>query len=102
VNERCNTAQTGKRHAVRVLFWLHASVATYCVSLAVLDASRRLPEWLSPNVTLFYALLCSAGLFLLAVALTVRGSGIPYRGALEFTHVLMSFAQILGLFLACS
>ena len=97
-----NATQTVKRHAVRAILWLHASTAAYCVTIAVLDATRPLPEWMSPSISTFYALLLTVGLFPLAAAFVIRGSGVLYPGALEFAHVFMSFAQLIGLLQGCA
>ena len=102
VNRTKSATQTGKRHAVRTVFWLHALTAAYCVAIAVLDGARLLPAWLSPNILAFYALLLSVGLFPLAAALFLRGSGHSHPGAVEFTHVFMSFAQLIGLLQGCA
>ncbi len=97
-----NATQTGKRHAVRAIFWLHAFTAAYCVAIAFLDATRLLPAWMSPSVPVFYALLLTVGLFPLSAAFVIRGSGVSYPGALEFAHVFMSVAQLIGLFQGCA
>ena len=92
----------GNQHAVRAIFWLHALTAAYCISFALLDAGGLLPAWLSPGIAVFYALFLSVALFPLAALLVIRRSGDPHHGGLEFAHVLMSFAQFLGLILGCA
>jgi hypothetical protein len=83
---------------VRVIFWIHASVAAYCLACGILDLSGRYHSWLVPGFEAFGVLLASAVVLPILAMVSVVGSGCKHPVVLVLTHIIMGVGQIfLGL-----
>ena len=79
---------------VRIIFYVHAFVAAYCVTCGLLDTYGHFHSWLIPGVAVFYLLLASAVLLPMLAAFSLTGSGCKHPVVLVVTHITMGAGQL--------
>ena len=84
---------------VRVILFLHALIATYCIACGVLDATGYFHPSLIPSVAIFYLLAASAVVLPLIAAATIIGTRQKDPVVLIVAHLVMGAGQLcVGLF----
>jgi len=87
------------RLRVRLLFYAHVIVASYCLVCGLLDGMGLFHDWMIPNIIVFYGLFWSAVLLPISAGLSLIGSGVPRPFWLLSVHIGMGVVQLfLGLF----
>jgi hypothetical protein len=78
---------------VRIIFFVHAFIAAYCVACGVLDTYGHFHSLLIPGAAVFYFLLASALMLPIVAAVSVAGSGYKHMLILVVTHIAMGAGQ---------
>jgi hypothetical protein len=79
---------------VRVILWIHAFIATYCMACGMLDLSGHYQSWLIPGFEVFGVLLASAVILPILAMVSVLGSGCKHPVVLALTHLAMGAGQL--------
>ena len=77
---------------VRIIFYVHAFIAAYCVTCGLLDVYGHFHSWLIPGVAMCF-LLASVVLLPIVAAFSVIGSGCRHPVVLVVTHIAMGAGQ---------
>jgi hypothetical protein len=78
---------------VRVIFYVHAFIAAYCLLCGLPDAYGHFHAWLIPNALTFYILLASSFVLPVVAAVAVVGAQCKHPVVLVPTHIVIGAAQ---------
>ncbi len=79
----------------RLVFYLHALTAAYCICCALVDLSGHAARWLAPSFPVACLLLGTALIFPICSVLATRNRGTKHGTALV-AHFAMSTGQFLA------